>query len=359
MAGGLLNRIIRQIEMTGPLPLSEYMHWCMADRKEGYYSSQSAFGADGDFITAPEISQMFGELIGVWAIKAWEKLGSPPQFNLVELGPGRGTLMKDLLRAAKVSESFLNAAQITLVETSEQLRTEQAANLSSEYQITWIDAIDDISDAPTVIIANEFLDVLPIHQYVKRGDSWHENAVGTDEHGKLAWQLGTGLADTASLPDGHEKEPDGSVFEISPAREAVVENIAQLVKNNKGAALFIDYGHLEHGFGDTFQAMKSHKHVDPLNDPGLSDLTSHVDFSALKNIILNKGLNVQPFMTQGDFLLAQGLLERAGVLGSGKSEAIQEQITQEAERLAMPDQMGELFKVFAFSSCEELWPFTD
>ncbi|MEM9278784.1 MAG: class I SAM-dependent methyltransferase [Pseudomonadota bacterium] len=358
MPDTLKERIARHIKMSGPLPLAEYMHWCMADRKDGYYQSRQTIGRDGDFTTAPEISQMFGELIGIWAIKTWEQLGSPESFNLVELGPGRGTLMKDLLRACQVSQSFFNAANVILVETSSLLKETQAQTLSQHENIRWHSSISEIPEAPTILVANEFLDVLPFRQYIKAKDKWHENCVGLDEADELSWVLGTGILDEKSLPGGHTTEPHGSVFEVSVIREAFVENVASLVAENSGAALFIDYGHAKSGFGDTFQAIRGHEYIDTLAEPGLCDLTSHVDFEALKKVALDKGLKTQTLMTQGEFLLSLGLLERAGNLGSGKDPATQERLKNEAERLALPDQMGDLFKVFAFSSMPELWPFS-
>ena len=205
MPDSLRERIIRHIELSGPLPLAEFMHWCIADRQDGYYLAEKSIGSDGDFITAPEVSQMFGELIGIWALQTWHDIGCPKQFNLVELGPGRGTLMRDLLRAVKVSQPFMDAADVKLVETSPRLVEEQSATLAGSADVSWVENIEELTGNPTIVIANEFLDVLPVRQYVKTGSKWCENCVGTDENGDLAWVLGPGQIHQSLLPKGHER----------------------------------------------------------------------------------------------------------------------------------------------------------
>ncbi|MEM7216418.1 MAG: SAM-dependent methyltransferase [Pseudomonadota bacterium] len=357
MAESLLNRIIRHIEMSGPLPLAEYMHWCMSDRQSGYYQTGKPIGQKGDFVTAPEVSQMFGELIGIWALNAWHELGCPKPFNLVELGPGNGTLMKDMLRATSISEAFANAVNVQMIEISGTLANIQSQVLGNAAKVEWHTEIDKVPDQPSIIIANEFLDVLPFRQYVKSGGKWHENCVGFDDTRNLSWVLGAGVLDTQDLPQEHINEPDGAVFEVSNTRETFVTNIAKIIRKNTGVALFIDYGHMKSGFGDTFQAIREHSFADPLSEPGKCDLTSHVDFDALKRAVTGKELEVYPVMTQGEFLLSMGLLQRAGELGKGKDAATQERLKLEAERLALPDKMGNLFKVFAFSTIPDLPPF--
>ncbi len=350
MTTPLKSRITKHIKSSGPLPLAEYMHWCMADPKDGYYANQEAIGAKGDFITAPEISQMFGEMIGIWAVETWEALGKPSPFNLAELGPGKGTLMQDLLRIGNAVPEFLDAAQVQMIETSEKLIDAQKLTLDEYENITWRKSIQDIPSQPTVLIANEFLDVLPIRQYIKTGNEWREHAISLDEDDNLIWTLGTGLMDKDSLPEHAEREPDGAVFEISTIREAFIANTAELIKQNTGAALFIDYGHGKTAFGDTVQAMRAHEYTDILTEPGFADLTSHVDFDALTKIAQTAKMHVSPLTKQGEFLLSKGLIERAGQLGHQQSPEIQEQLTQQAERLALPDEMGDLFKVFEFGT---------
>ena len=353
----LKERIARHIHMTGPLPLAEFMHWCLFDAEQGYYTTQPALGRNGDFVTAPEISQMFGEMIGIWLIQSWQTLGEPEAFNLVELGPGKGTLMRDILRTCRLEPRFLEAARTWLVETSDALVSQQREAIKHQRNINWAKSLDAVPDGVTLIVANEFLDALPFRQYVKTGQGWHERCVCLDSQGNLEWGAGAGKLEETALPSGHDAEPQGSVFEISTIRETFVERIASRVASDGGAALLIDYGHANSGFGETFQAVSQHRYTDPLDAPGKADLTSHVDFEPLAKIVEASGCNLMPIETQGAFLLAAGLLERAGNLGHDKPEAEQERIKREAERLALPGEMGDLFKVFAFSSGPALWPF--
>lgn len=357
MTASLKERIARHIKINGPLPLAEYMHWCLADKTHGYYQNETVFGREGDFVTAPEVSQMFGELIGSWLVSAWQAIGSPASFNLVELGPGNGTLMSDILRTTKLAPAFSEAMSVVLVETSERLIEKQRETLKEAKNVQWLKSIDEISTAPMLLVANEFLDALPFRQYIKANDKWREHCVGLDENGELTWVLGTGLLEQDGLPYNYEKEPDGAVFEVSTIRESFVERISQMIAERSGAALFIDYGHLESGFGDTFQAIAQHAYSDPLSNPGKADLTSHVDFAPFTNIASRSACYALPPLNQETFLLELGLLERAGKIGSGKSQTEQQQITAQAERLALPHEMGNLFKVFAISSQKNLWPF--
>ena len=344
----LMDRIKRQIATDGPIGIAEYMSICLSDAHAGYYTNATPFGREGDFVTAPEISQMFGELIGVWCISMWRDMGEPARFNLVEMGPGRGTLMADLLRASAIDAGFLKAVLVHLVEISSPLRKQQAKALSKfDVQIDWVDDIQEVGSLPTIFIGNEFLDALPFRQYVKLGSRWGERVVVV-ENNQLVYSIGPGLIDPSLLPAGHGDQPDGTVFEISHAREAVMEFIAQHLIVQRGAALLIDYGHLESGFGDTFQAVAKHKFANPLKSPGKVDLTSHVDFSAFRKCFLTG--TIFELSTQANFLLDLGLLERAGSLGQGKTKEEQNDIEQAVERLAGPDTMGELFKVLIASS---------
>ena len=358
MSDALKQKILRHIEATGPMSIAEYTHICMSDPNHGYYQQQDPIGRSGDFITAPEISQMFGELVATWCIKAWQQMGEPEAFNLVELGPGRGILMADLLRAARSVPKFLKAATITLVESSPKMQQLQREKLGD--QCLWASDISKIPTAPSIFIANEFLDVLPFRQYVKHKSQWVERAIGADAaFSKLEFAISSGGIDSRLLPENSENEPDGAVFEIAPAREAIVQMVAEHIKEYEGAALFIDYGHTASGFGDTFQAILKHEFTDPLAAPGKADLTNHVDFFPLAKAAKTAGCHPFPVLTQGEFLLALGLLERAGALGHGKDEATQARIKSEAERLALPGEMGDLFKCLAFASTKmALPPFT-
>ena len=350
MSEGLLARIKRQIALQGPLSVGEYMGLCLGDAQAGYYTTATPFGAKGDFITAPEVSQMFGELIGVWCVAMWRRCGAPAPFSLVEFGPGRGTLMADLLRAAATDSEFSTAARPVLVETSWNLRDIQHQTLGAWADETlWLDSMDQLDGRPALFIGNEFLDALPFRQYVKSGNRWQERMIGL-VHDELALVIGASLADPSCLPREHRRQPDGTIFEIAPAREAVVETVARHVAAHGGAGLMIDYGHTDPGFGDTFQAVSAHRFADPLGQPGRRDLTSHVDFSALGRRIAAIDGVTSLITTQGAFLLAMGLIERAGALGHGKPAGQQEAIRSAVERLAGADQMGALFKVLAIAS---------
>ncbi len=346
----LIDRIKRQIALEGPLGISEYMALCLGDPEAGYYTNGKPFGRDGDFITAPEISQMFGEMIGVWCVLMWRNMGKPSKFNLVELGPGRGTLMADLLRAAKVDEGFCKAVHVKLVEISKPLRKKQATALKNfDGNLRWLDDIQGVSAQPAIFIGNEFLDALPLRQYKKSGKHWLEQVVGVADE-KLCFFNGQGCFDPKDLPENYDEEPDGSVFEMSPAREAIVQYISEHIGGFSGAALLIDYGHTERGFGDTFQAVSKHKFVNPLKSPGKADLTSHVDFSAFTKYF-DERVNYR-LTTQAEFLSSLGLVERAGALGHGKSSEERYDIEMAVERLAGRNAMGELFKVLVAASKE-------
>jgi SAM-dependent MidA family methyltransferase len=346
----LSQRIARLIAATGPISLAEYMHIAMADPVEGYYARRTAIGASGDFVTAPEVSQMFGELIGVWCASVWQAMGSPQPFILAEAGPGRGTLMADLLRAGAKVPGFLAGAEIRLIETSPAMRRRQAESLPAfAERLGWVDRIEDVGNGPLILVANEFLDVLPVRQFIKSGTAWLERCIGLDAQGDLASMLGTALADHAILPEGNAFEPDGSVFEWAPAREAWAETLAHRIAGSGGAALLIDYGHAHSGFGDTFQAVRGHAAADPLVAPGEADLTSHVDFEAVCAAIGRGGAVPSRTITQGEFLVSMGLLERAASLGSPLDEAGREKIRRAVERLAGTAAMGSLFKVLAIA----------
>lgn len=294
---------------------------------------------------------MFGELIGIWCVTAWQALDRPARFTLAEAGPGRGTLMKDLLRAAGQINGFLEAADVRLIETSDKLVAQQGSALEDYAgklnSLAHIDAHNSLPDQPLILVANEFLDAIPFRQYVKTEGGWQEIGVslgagGSFERGAMATRLEPG-----HLPGRADEEPVGAVFEHAPAREALVQSIAERIATQTGAALLIDYGHQTSGFGDTFQAVSAHEYADPFNAPGTADLTSHVDFERLLRTVGSISGIEANLTTQKDFLIRMGLLERAGALGANKSPAEQDAIRSQVERLAAPDQMGDLFKVMA------------
>lgn len=347
------ERIAAMIRETGPMSIAEYMYLCLNDPRHGYYPNQKAIGREGDFITAPEISQMFGELIGIWSIAAWQALGKPEQFILAEAGPGKGTLMADLLRATANYRSFGQGAKIRLIETSPAMIREQSACLSAySNNIEWLDKLDEIEDLPMILVANEFLDVLPFRQFIKTSYGWLERCIAINSDGNLGWTTGTAFPDMQNIPEFAKSAPEGSIFETSPAREAWIQILSERLVKNRGCTLIIDYGRAGPELGGTFQAVRNHKPVDPLSEPGLADLTAHVDFNALRNTSIDSGAYASQIQTQGEFLQLMGLAERAGAIGAGKSPQQQADIRSQAERLFMPEQMGKLFKVLAIISPE-------
>jgi NADH dehydrogenase [ubiquinone] 1 alpha subcomplex assembly factor 7 len=332
---GLAKIIASMIAEDGPMPLDRYMALCLGHPEHGYYMTRDPFGQHGDFTTAPEISQVFGELIGVWVAKVWEQLGSPRHFALVELGPGRGTLMADIIRVLTKIPACAKAAAIHLVETSPVLRASQLERLP---EATWHDSVASLPGLPTILVANEFFDALPIRQYERKLGQVFERCVVASTDG-LAINL---LPSPARLPF----EGDG-VFEEASIRNAVATHVGNHLSTVEGAALIIDYGYLRSSPGDTLQAMKSHAHCPITDHPGEADITSHVDFEALGRSFTKGGAQVAKPITQGRFLQAMGLEARTRVL-AGKAEGSQQQnIITASERLANPSQMGELFKVMA------------
>ena len=347
MTTPLNDRIISLIQNEGPIDVASYMQLCLSDPQHGYYTTGKPIGRKGDFITAPEISQLFGELIGIWIIDTWQKLGAPAPFSLIEAGSGRGTLMADILRTiTKLSPPCATAAHICLIEISPTLKTMQKEKLSRfDASLSWHKSIDEIDERPFILVANEFLDALPINQYQYAEGQWAERAIGLSPQNTLTW----GLIPSPFKPALEPKLND--IFETCMAAQTIIANLSKQIKTQNGATLFIDYGHLKSGFGDTFQAVKDHEYANPLEAPGQADLTAHVDFEALQKIATTAGLATQT-TTQGAFLLAMGLLERAGALGAALTQKQQEKIQTDVERLAAPEKMGNLFKVMAISKSD-------
>jgi SAM-dependent MidA family methyltransferase len=331
------------IEANGPMTIADFMAHCLGDPAHGYYMTRDPFGVRGDFVTAPEISQMFGEIVGAWLIEAWRFAGSSSPVRLVELGPGRGTLMADILRVAANAPGFREAASIHLVETSPALKARQAETLSRFGNVAWHKAFRDVPDGPLFLVANEFFDALPVRQFVRSEGAWRERVVGLDANGHLAFGIGAGLFEPG--PDA----PVGSVLEVNPAAEALMAEVAVRIVAHGGAALVIDYGYERTALGDTLQAMRGHAYFDPLDSPGEADLTAHVDFEALARSAHTVDAAVHGPIAQRDFLLRLGLLERGGSLGANADEARREALRAAVERLAGADQMGTLFKVLALT----------
>ncbi|MCT8996791.1 class I SAM-dependent methyltransferase [Chelativorans intermedius] len=343
----LKERIARLIAATGPMSIADYMATCLFDPDHGYYTTREPFGRAGDFITAPEVSQMFGELVAIWLHMAWRACGAPRDAVFVEIGPGRGTLMKDMLRTLARLDAGFAARRFAMVETSPRLTALQQQTLSkSPIRPQWYSRLAEVPEGPLFIVGNELFDALPIRQYVKTATGWRERLVGLDEAGDLAFVAGAGAPDPALLPPEAATCEEGTVFETAPAREAMMETIASRLGTGGGAGLFIDYGHERPALGDTLQAVRRHAYAPVLADPGEADLTAHVDFAALAAVARAHGLAAS-VMSQGEFLLGLGLVERAGRLGAGRNAAVQERIRGEVERLAGPQAMGTLFKVLA------------
>jgi NADH dehydrogenase [ubiquinone] 1 alpha subcomplex assembly factor 7 len=338
------DTIRRLIEADGPMSVATYMAHCLCDPQHGYYATRDPFGAAGDFVTAPEISQMFGEIVGAWVIHAWDLAGAPSPVSLVELGPGRGTLMADILRVSGRRPDFAAAASVHLVETSPVLRAKQAAILArGGHRADWHDSFAEVPAGAALLVANEFFDALPIRQFVRVEGRWRERVVGLDERRRLAFGIGPGLLDQG--PEAAE----GAILEVSPAGEALAAEIAGRIAAEGAAALVVDYGHSHAGLGATLQAVRGHAFADPLADPGEADLTAHVDFAALAASAARAGAAVHGPMTQGEFLVSLGILERAGRLGAAADEVTREAIGAAVERLAGSEQMGKLFKVLAIT----------
>ena len=316
------------------------MGLCLGHPQHGYYVTRDPLGETGDFITAPEVSQVFGELIGIWAAGAYTAMGEPAKLNLVELGPGRGTLMADILRTIrKAAPGLAGAATVHLVETSPVLRAKQRTAVGAGAH--WHRTLEEVPDGPMMLLANEFFDAIPIRQMEKRASGWHERVIGL-EKGRLT----RGLAPPVKGPQGRE----GDVMEFAPARDAIARHIGERLARQPGAALIIDYGHLTSAPGDTLQAMRGHGFAGITERPGECDLTSHVDFAALAKALQAGGGQVYPPMTQRAFLLAMGLEQRIGQLASLADPGIAAILHRQMARLADENQMGNLFKVLAATS---------
>ena len=342
------ERIARLIQSQGPLPIAQFMMLALHDPQSGYYATRDPFGRAGDFITAPEVSQMFGELLGLWIVQTWRDQGSPNPARLMELGPGRGTLMADALRAAKLAPDFLAATEVVMVESSPTLKQVQAERLKDAgVPVRWRSGLDDtLGDRPLFVLANEFFDALPIRQFVKTERGWCERMVIADDAGALGFALAPMPAAGLSVPPERGEAEDGAVYEISPAGTAFAEEIAQIVNTHGGAALIVDYGHNGTGFGDTLQAVQAHKFADLLAAPGEADLSAHVDFAALAAAAARSGAKAYGPLAQGTLLERLGLQQRADQLARVNPKDA-DAITAATRRLMGAREMGVLFQALA------------
>ncbi len=349
MSGPLSALLRRRIQAAGPITVGDYMAEALGHPEHGYYRTRDPLGAAGDFITAPEVSQMFGELVGLWCAEMWRASGAPDPVLLVELGPGRGTLMADALRAARMAPEFTRALSVNLVETSPVLRERQRETLAGQ-EAAWRDSIDDVPGGPLLLVANEFFDALPVRQFERTKAGWRERMVGLDGE-RFCVALAPGESAAAALiPEAVRKAArQGDVAEIRPAVLAVVRTIGERIARFGGAALIVDYGHAAPAVGDTLQAVRNHESCDWLVDPGEADLTAHVDFAILARAAREAGAAAHGPVPQGAFLTALGLPVRADRLRREATPAQARDIEAACRRLIDPAEMGTLFKVLALT----------
>ncbi|BEV46403.1 class I SAM-dependent methyltransferase [Afipia carboxidovorans] len=346
-----LEHYLRHLIATaGPMPVARYMQLCMTHPDYGYYVSRDPLGRGGDFITAPEISQMFGELIGLWAASVWNAMGMPERVQLIELGPGRGTMMADALRAIRILPAFYEAIEVHLIELSPSLRAVQRDTLADVKPFQWHHLLGDVPDGPAIILANEYFDALPIHQMVKQETGWHERMVGLVDDA-FAYTLAPEPMPRfeVSVPPHVRNAPNGTIFEWRETNEIMA--IARRIREFGGAALLIDYGHIRSDAGDTFQAVARHEYADPLRTPGTADLTAHVDFQALADAAQTMGVLTHGPVEQGAFLTQLGIETRAQTLIKHSASQSASDVASALKRLVEsgPKAMGSLFKVLGLS----------
>lgn len=334
--------IADEIARDGSISIARYMELALGHPEHGYYMTQDPLGAAGDFTTAPEISQIFGELIGVWCIHAWRRMGKPARVALVELGPGRGTLMRDLLRAASSVPEFREALDVHLVEMSPALKAIQRDTLAGEH-IIWHETFDTLPEGKALFVANEFFDALPIHQYEKCADGWYERRLATDAAGHLAFAR----AAVPAVMRGPEGAKEGDILERSPLAARIMGDIARRIATQGGAALVVDYGYGPGKWGDSLQAVKAHHYHPVLDAPGTADITAHVDFAALAHAAVSAGVRPWGPVTQRQFLNAMGIGPRLLQLLKVAPQESHEILSAGVERLIAIDQMGTLFRALA------------
>jgi len=349
----LFDDIRRRIQLAGPISVARYMDICLTDPQAGYYMTRDPLGRGGDFTTAPEISQMFGELLGLWSASVWKAMGTPDKVSLVELGPGRGTLMMDALRALRIVPDFLAAIDIHLVEISPALRDKQAKTLAkANVPLTWHRSLDTVPEGPAIILANEFFDALPIRQAIRRDDGWYERMVERDEDGALRFGQAQAPLPRFDLivPPRLRRAKPGAIFEWRD--DAAIIGLARRLRDHGGAALIIDYGHIRSDIGETFQAIAGHAYADPLEAPGEADLTAHVDFEALAKAAITMGARVYGPTTQGEFLRHLGIENRALTLMAKAQNEAANNIASGLARLIATEEraMGTLFKVMGLAA---------
>ncbi|MDA0368063.1 MAG: SAM-dependent methyltransferase [Proteobacteria bacterium] len=343
-----LGAHLRQmIAINGPITVARFMAEALGNPDHGYYMTRDPFGATGDFITAPEVSQMFGELFGAWCADLWRQMGMPSPVALIEVGPGRGTLMSDALRATRQIRGFHAALNIHLVETSPLLRARQASALAA-YDVRWHDAVDDVPTGPAIVVANELFDALPIHQFQFADGQWHERLIEFAEDGAFRFVLDPTGARFPGL-NRFADPPPNAIAEICPSGAALALQLAGRLAGHPGAALIVDYGHVQPGFGDTVQGVRAHRAQDIFDAPGTVDICAHVDFAALRDAAHDGGARVWGPVAQGAFLTQLGIETRAAAL-TAASPTDSASIAADMHRLTGPNEMGRLFKVLALTS---------
>ena len=340
----IAHELRRRIAAQGHVSVAEFMELALG----AYYSDRDPLGSRGDFTTAPEVSQMFGEMIGLWCVDLWSRMGKPAPFILAELGPGRGTLIADALRAARVAPDFLAAAELHLVEINATLIAAQKAALQG-FKPQWHKGFDTLPPGPMILVANEFWDALPIHQFVMTKAGWQERVIVLKDDTFVFGEAQPGSERILLRPE-HGKATLGEIAEISPMGLRLAAALGRRFARSAGAALIIDYGPMQSGLGDSLQALKQHRYHDPLIDPGCADLTAHVDFAALASVACEAGAVTHGPTTQGAFLQDLGIGLRTQTL-KAKSDAVQcAEIDAALARLIGADGMGSLFKVLALTS---------
>jgi NADH dehydrogenase [ubiquinone] 1 alpha subcomplex assembly factor 7 len=346
----IADKIIRRIRAEGPLTVAAYMAMALHDPEGGYYARRGPIGAEGDFTTAPEISQIFGELIGLWCAELWQHIGRPDPVVLAELGPGRGTLMADLLRAAASVPALRRALRLYLVEASPVLRVEQQRRLAAA-EPRFVDSVEALPPGPLLLVANEFLDALPIRQLVRGQSGWAERLVGLDVEDGLAFTEGPeSPALSLLVPAKLLALPPGTVVEIRPAAAALAAALGERFARSPGAALVIDYGYFPSRPGPTLSALRHHQPEGVLDNPGDADLSAHVDFAAFAEAGRNAGAAIWGPCPQGRFLAALGAETRLAALSARAGPEQQALLASGLNRLIDPAEMGTLFNAMAVMS---------
>jgi NADH dehydrogenase [ubiquinone] 1 alpha subcomplex assembly factor 7 len=344
------SKIARRIRAEGPLTIAAYMAMALHDPEGGYYATRDPIGARGDFTTAPEISQIFGELLGLWCADLWHRIGRPDPVVLAELGPGRGVLASDLLRAAAIVPQFQRALRLYLVESSPRLRLEQEMQLR-EARPVWVTQVADLPKGPMLLVANEFLDALPIRQFVRGSKHWSERMVALDPAGNLAFIDGPeSPAANLLVPASSRSAMPGAVAEVSPAALTVAAGLGARLARHPGAALFIDYGYFPSAPGTTLRAVSRHSSAGILAEPGSADLSAHVDFAAFAETARSAGADTYGPVTQSRFLKALGVEARLAALSARATPAQRRGLEGGVRRLLEPGEMGDLFKAVALAS---------